>query len=126
MFDIAWYEIMVIGVVALLVIGPKELPELLHTLGVWVGRMRTYAQEFRSHFDDLVREAELKKMREQWNSQVLANEAQEIQRSLSLDAGYVANTVAEAQAPAPAPAQEGPAPALAEAPTAAPAPQERS
>lgn len=110
MFDIAWYEIMVIGVVALIVIGPKELPELLHTLGVWMGRMRSYASEFRSHFDELVREAEMKKMREQWNNDVLAKEAQDIQRSLSLDAGYVASAPLETPVPVQASGSDTPAP----------------
>lgn len=65
MFDLAWSHILLIGVVALLVIGPKDLPRALRTLGVWVGRARTIAREFQSSLDQMIREAELEEMRKQ-------------------------------------------------------------
>jgi sec-independent protein translocase protein TatB len=82
MFDLAWSEILVVALVALIVIGPKELPELLRNLGQWAAKARAYAREFQNHFDDLVREADLKKMREDWNSSVLAKEQMGLEAEL--------------------------------------------
>jgi sec-independent protein translocase protein TatB len=59
MFDVGWSELVVIGVVALVVIGPKELPGVLRTVGKAAGKLRTMAGEFRTQFDDAMREAEL-------------------------------------------------------------------
>ncbi|MGX1100385.1 Sec-independent protein translocase protein TatB [Amorphus sp. MBR-141] len=58
MFDIGWTEILVVAVVAILVVGPKELPSMLMTFGRTVGRMRRMANEFQSQFNDVLREAE--------------------------------------------------------------------
>lgn len=57
MFDISWSELMLIAVVALIVIGPKELPGLLRTVGRVVGKLRRSADEFRRQFNDTVRDA---------------------------------------------------------------------
>jgi sec-independent protein translocase protein TatB len=65
MFDFAWSEIAVIAVVALVVIGPKDLPKALRTLGTWVGRARTIAREFQNSLDQMIREAELEEVRKQ-------------------------------------------------------------
>ena len=59
MFDIGWGEILVIGVVALIVIGPKELPGALRTLGQWMTKVRRMAGEFQNQFQEAIREAEL-------------------------------------------------------------------
>jgi sec-independent protein translocase protein TatB len=59
MFDFSWSEILVIGMVALVVIGPKELPGVLRTLGQWMGKVRRMASEFQNQFQDAIREAEL-------------------------------------------------------------------
>jgi sec-independent protein translocase protein TatB len=59
MFDIGWSELLVIGIVALIVIGPKELPSALRTLGQWMGKIRRMAAEFQGQFQDAMREAEL-------------------------------------------------------------------
>ncbi len=57
MFDIAWSELLLIAVVALIFIGPKELPHVLHTLGRMVTKIRRSADDFRRQFEDSVREA---------------------------------------------------------------------
>lgn len=59
MFDIGWTEILVIVIVTILVVGPKELPGLLRTIGKTVGNMRRMAGDFQSQFNEALREAEL-------------------------------------------------------------------
>ena len=59
MFDIGWTEMMVIAMLALIIIGPKDLPGALRTVGQWVRKARSLAREFQSGVDEMVREAEL-------------------------------------------------------------------
>src|SRR3984893_3361325 len=59
MFDIAWGEFIVIAVVALIVIGPKELPAVLRALGQWTTKIRRMASEFQGQFQEAMREAEM-------------------------------------------------------------------
>src|SRR6266478_8726326 len=59
MFDIGWSEFVVIAVVALIAIGPKELPGVLRMVGQWMGKMRRMAAEFQGQFQDAMREAEM-------------------------------------------------------------------
>ena len=59
MFDIGWSELVVIGVVALIVIGPKELPGVLRAVGHWMGKIRRMASEFQGQFQEAMREAEM-------------------------------------------------------------------
>lgn len=66
MFDIAPTELMLVGIVALLVIGPKDLPKAMRFVGYWVGRARGVARQFRSGFDSMMREAELQEMEKKW------------------------------------------------------------
>ena len=65
MFDIAWSELMVIAVIALVVIGPKDLPKAIFTLGKWVRKARVVAREFQTHIDDMMRETELDELRKE-------------------------------------------------------------
>jgi sec-independent protein translocase protein TatB len=65
MFDMSWGEVMVIGAVALIVIGPKDLPKALRTLGNMTAKVRRMATEFQSQFNDAMREAELDEIRKQ-------------------------------------------------------------
>jgi sec-independent protein translocase protein TatB len=65
MFDISWTEIMVIGAVALLVVGPKELPALLRTIGRYAGMIKQQAAEFRAQFDEAMRESELEQLKKE-------------------------------------------------------------
>jgi sec-independent protein translocase protein TatB len=59
MFDISWSEFLLIGVVALIVIGPKELPAVMRTLGQWTRKIRGMATEFQNQFQEAIREAEM-------------------------------------------------------------------
>jgi len=69
MLDIGPGELLLIAVVAIVVIGPKDLPLALRTAGRWVGRMRKISAQFRSGFDAMVREAEMKELEEKWRAQ---------------------------------------------------------
>ncbi len=68
MFDIAWSELALIGAVALIVIGPKDLPKVMRTMGVWMRRARLMASEFQRNFDDMLREAELDELKREVES----------------------------------------------------------
>jgi sec-independent protein translocase protein TatB len=59
MFDIGWSELVVIAVVALIAIGPKELPGVLRMVGQWMGKARKMAAEFQGQFNEAMREAEM-------------------------------------------------------------------
>lgn len=63
MFDIGWTELLVIAVVAILVVGPKDLPNMLRTLGRYAGKLRRTAGEFRDQFDEAMRESDLDDLR---------------------------------------------------------------
>jgi len=65
MFGIDSPELLVIAIVALVVIGPKELPNLLRTWGKWMSQMRGMASEFRGHVDEMVRQSELDEVKKQ-------------------------------------------------------------
>lgn len=65
MFDISWSELLILGVVTLVFVGPKELPTLMRTLGKYAGVVRRHANEFKAQFDAAMREAELETMREE-------------------------------------------------------------
>jgi sec-independent protein translocase protein TatB len=65
MFDISWSELMLIGVVALIVIGPKELPGVLRTLGQWMRKVRSMAADFQNQFHEAMREAEMADLKKQ-------------------------------------------------------------
>ncbi|MBU3078451.1 Sec-independent protein translocase protein TatB [Sphingomonas quercus] len=69
MLDIAPTELLLVAVVALLVIGPKDLPRVMRHVGRWVGKARGVARHFRSGFDQMVREAELEEMEKRWKSE---------------------------------------------------------
>jgi sec-independent protein translocase protein TatB len=65
MFDIGWSELVLIGIVALIVIGPKELPTALRTAGMWMGKVRRMASEFQGQFQEAMREAEMAELKKQ-------------------------------------------------------------
>jgi sec-independent protein translocase protein TatB len=64
LFDIGWPELMLIGIVALVVIGPKDLPRALRVAGFWVRKARTLSREFQTSIDQMIREAELEEVRQ--------------------------------------------------------------
>ncbi|AXJ96048.1 MULTISPECIES: Sec-independent protein translocase protein TatB [unclassified Sphingomonas] len=75
MFDIAPSEFLLVAFVALVVIGPKDLPKAMRVVGYWVGKARGVARQFRQGFDNMVREAELEEMEKRWaaeNARIMA------------------------------------------------------
>ena len=69
MFDIAPTELLIVALVALVVIGPKDLPRVMRTVGHWVGRARGMARHFRLGIDTMIREAELEEMEKKWRAE---------------------------------------------------------
>lgn len=68
MFDVAPTEMLVLAIIALLVIGPKDLPKAMRFVGKWVGKARGMARHFRSGLDTMMREAELEEMEAKWRA----------------------------------------------------------
>ena len=66
MFDVAPTELLLVAVVALIVIGPKDLPKAMRVVGYWVGKARGVARQFRTGLDSMVREAEMAEMEKKW------------------------------------------------------------
>ena len=96
MFDIGAAELLVIIIVAVLVIGPKDMPGAMRSAGRWIGKVRKVSSHFRTGIDAMVREAELEDMEKKWKAQ---NE--EIMK----------RSAASAEAAAGAPVMTGPPPA---------------
>ena len=69
MFDIAPTELLLVAVVALVVIGPKDLPRAMRIVGQWVGKARGMARHFRSGVDTMIRESELADMEKKWKEE---------------------------------------------------------
>jgi len=80
MFDIGWSEMAVIAVVALIVLGPKELPNALKTAAHWMRTARKLAREFQSGVDQIVREAELEEARKTVQQATRMNIGREIEK----------------------------------------------
>lgn len=75
MFDIGATELLLIIVVAVLVIGPKDMPMALRTAGRWIGKLRKVSGHFRAGLDAMVREAEMEDMQKEWdrrNAEIMA------------------------------------------------------
>lgn len=69
MFGLDSIELLVVAVVALIVIGPKDLPGVMRNVGQWIGRAKGMARHFRSGVDTMMREAELEEMEAKWKAE---------------------------------------------------------
>lgn len=69
MFDIGASELLVIVIVAILVIGPKDMPMALRAAGRWIGKIRRVSAHFRTGVDAMIREAELEELEKKWKAQ---------------------------------------------------------
>ncbi len=111
MFDFAWSELMVIGAVALVVIGPKDLPKALKTAGMIVRRARGMAREFQNSIDDMIREAELDDVRKSVQDAARFDLDKQIQKTIEPEPPPKPPLIAE---PAAAKPEAGEPPPLAE------------
>lgn len=92
MFDIAPSELLLVAVVALLVIGPKDLPLALRTAGRWLAKVRRMSGHFRAGVETMIREAELAEIEKEWqqrNARIMAEhpDAEALETALSADKG---------------------------------------
>jgi len=118
MFDIGSSELLLIIIVAIVVIGPKDLPRALYKVGQVVGKARGMARHFRTGIDAMVREAELEELQKQWaqeNERIMAESRLPDFTSMSatdkpVDQGAVETTGTEAETTIAATADEGPPP----------------
>ena len=69
MLDIGWDEMLFTAMIAIVVIGPKDLPRALRTAGQWVGKVRRVSGHFRTGIETMIREAEMEDMEKQWRTQ---------------------------------------------------------
>src|SRR5437762_1452572 len=69
MFGVDSSELAVVAILALIFIGPKDLPKVMRTVGYWVGRVRGMARHFTSGIENMVREAELEEMEQKWREE---------------------------------------------------------
>src|SRR5262245_15407975 len=133
MFDITSSKLFLLAIVALLVIGPKDFPVLLRTIGKYMGIIRGHAREFRAQFDEAMRESELAKLKQDMEKVARDTEAslnatgQSVEKTFDDARRSVESTVTDPLAPASdtAPAADPPAadPPAADPPAANPAPQ---
>jgi len=82
MFGMEWSHLLIIGAVALIVIGPKELPGVLRTLGQWMARARAIAREFQGSLDQMIRESELDEVRKEVEKTASLNLRKEIEHTI--------------------------------------------
>ena len=94
MFDIGWTEMMVIAMLALIIIGPKDLPGTLRTVGQWVRKARSLAREFQSGVDEMVREAELDEARKALEATKGGNLTKQIAKAVDPDGELTAEAKA--------------------------------
>jgi len=120
MFDFAWSEIALIAAVALIAIGPKDMPAAIRTVSGMVKKARRMAAEFQTHVDEMVREANLDEFKSQFNEMRNFDVKSVIEKTIDPD-GSLQNTFADASfdpvtTPEPAPSEAAEPPvALAEA-----------
>jgi len=130
MFDIGWSELVLVGVVALIVLGPKELPGVLRMVGQWVGKARKMAADFQGQFQDAMREAEMADVKKSFDDikeaahdftggNLLTNAQQQVEEAIKLDTSRT-----ETPPPTPAPdVQPATATSATPAPETTPAPE---
>lgn len=115
MFDISWSELLILGIVTLVFVGPKELPVFLRTLGRYAGMVRRHANEFKAQFDAAMREAELDAMRKEVEQMQSSINSEVMKAKTAVDQAGAAAKIEPAQ-PAVQAAVEPPAPQASDIP----------
>jgi sec-independent protein translocase protein TatB len=126
MFDISWTELLVIAVVAIIVVGPKDLPRALRTVGRFAGKAKRMARDFQNQFNEALREAEIDTIRKEVESVAkidpmadMRKEVRDIEAGLKLDQAAPAKPAVDTEMkeltedrgtiePAPQPVADGP------------------
>ena len=127
MIEFSWGHILVIAVVALIVIGPKELPTVLRTAGQWMGKIRRMATEFQGQFQEAMREAEMADLKQHFDD--ISTATKEIPHfdPIGTVRKEIESAIADKPGPkletAPAPVDAPPPPAIASPTAESPAPQ---
>jgi sec-independent protein translocase protein TatB len=134
MFDIGWSELVVIAVVALIAIGPKELPGVLRMVGQWMGKARKMAGEFQGQFQEAMREAEMADLKKSFDEvkeaasgftggNLMTSLQRDVDKALDIEGVEkpAETPVAALEAPASEPPAAGEPPAAEAAAQAAPA-----
>src|SRR3954452_1509049 len=121
MFDIGWSELVVIAVVALIAIGPKELPAVLRTVGQYMRKIRSMASEFQGQFQEAMREAEMADLKKHVDEMSDAAKGfTDFDPLASVKKEVDSSTADPLATPAPEPASASPEPAAASPEAAAP------
>lgn len=116
MFDIGASELLMIAVVAIVVIGPKDMPAALRTAGRWIAKARRMSSHFRTGLDAMIREAEMEDLEKKWkeqNAKIMAQYPNGGPAGTEQTGAYPAASVTTPPPAVPAPA---PAPIAADAP----------
>lgn len=125
MFDIGASEVLMVAVVAIVVIGPKDMPAALRQAGRWIGKARKMSSHFRTGLDAMIREAEMEDMEKKWkaqNEKIMAMHPNGGPPEAAQTGAYPAAKVepaASAPVPAPASAESAATPASAQTPAPA-------
>ena len=107
MFDIGWDEMLFTAIIAIVVIGPKDLPRALRTAGKWIGKVRRVSGHFRSGIETMIREAEMEDMEKSWREQNEAIMAAHPPAAMA-DAAAVGIDPGTLMEPLPPPPEPGP------------------
>jgi sec-independent protein translocase protein TatB len=129
MFDISWSELLILGIVTLVFVGPKELPVFLRTLGRYAGMVRRHANDFKAQFDAAMREAELDSMRKEVAEMQTSINSEVMKAKTSIDEAGTATKVERpnnTETREPPPLTELPSPPMPSPPVAEPTAQSRS
>ncbi|MFM5886077.1 MAG: Sec-independent protein translocase protein TatB [Novosphingobium sp.] len=107
MFDIGWDEMLLTAIVAIIVIGPKDLPRALRTAGQWIGKIRRVSGHFRTGIETMIREAELEELEKEWREKNAEVMSAHPPGSASAEAALIGPDpgAAPVMAPLPAPAE---------------------
>ena len=123
MFDIGASELLMIVIVAVVVIGPKDLPRALRTAGKWIGKVRRTSNHFRAGIETMIREAEMEEMEKKWaeqNRKIMAEHPADAPPEMEPTGAYPAKAAARAEERAH---QHRPAETLSEPPKPAEEPE---
>ena len=103
MFDIGWDEMLLTVIIAIIVIGPKDLPQALRVAGGWLGKMRRISGHFRSGIETMIREAEMEEMEKKWKDQNERIMRETAAQEAAAAAGQTPDAAADQNDPYPVP-----------------------